>query len=386
MKIAMVTKYYNRHQGIPRVVAEISESLSVANEVHVYAREWECDPSSGIRFHKVPQIKWWGFVDEILFFFYAGLCLRFQKFDIVNIHDPCFFPEGIFTCHAFPMGGIRTIDEQIAIPWKIRLLRVLPQVLQYPLTNFNIKSRKTRKIIAVSQFIKNTLVRHAKIPESRISVVHNGVDMDVFNPARRSAARAEIRRRHKLNETDFVISFVGYYLARKGLALLFSALSLLKNPSIKVLVVGQKVEESPLYGLLGSVVPKEQVISVGMQKNVSDYMVASDLFVLPAFYEAFGNVVLEAMACGVPVIVSNKTGAAELVRSGESGYVLDNALDGREFADKIGRFVQDRALSKKMGNAALATARENGWDTVVERTVKVYADALSEERRQSEAP
>ncbi|PCK00002.1 MAG: hypothetical protein COA42_23960 [Alteromonadaceae bacterium] len=381
MKIAMVSKFYNKYQGIPRVVSEISEILCENHEVHVYARHWDTSDwdvaeRKNITFHKIPSLGKDGFWNELLFFFYSGFALRGSKYDIVNIHDVCFYFGGIFTCHSFSQGGSKTISGILKFPWYKEIYMFRSEILRYPLTNFNIKRRKTKKIIAVSGLVKGLLVKYAKRKPENIAVIHNGVDLASFHPRGKEIARARVFEELGLQDDDFLISFVGHYLQRKGLGLLFAALKVADNPKIKVVVVGESVEDvARLNSMVGSVIPKEQVFSVGAKKNVEDvknYMAASDLFVLPSGYEPFGNVVLEAMACHVPVIVSNTTGAAEVVEHGVNGFVLEALLDHEAFAGHINTMVNNPELRKSMGQSAFKTAEKNTWKHVVNKTLDVF--------------
>lgn len=385
MKVAMVSKFYNKYQGIPRVVAEISESLCENHEVHVYAREWDTSdwaPEEGknIVFHKIPSLNKDGLWNELLFFFYAGFSLRKREYDIVNIHDVCFYFSGIFTCHSFAQGGLKTIAGILNLPRHKEIYAFRNEILRYPLTNFNIKRRKTQKIIAVSGFVKNLLVKHANRKPDNIAVIHNGVDLESFHPKDKENIRTQVFEELGLDDDDFLISFVGHYLYRKGLGLLFAALNIVDKPKIKVVVVGEKIEDvASINAMIGSLIPKEQVFSIGAKKNVEDvknYMAASDLFVLPAGYEPFGNVVLEAMACRVPVIVSNTSGAAEVVEHGVNGFVLERLLDHEEFAMHINTMVNNHELRASMGQEALKTAAQNTWKQVVDKTLDVFDEVM----------
>ena len=386
MKIAMVSKFYNKYQGIPRVVAELSEGLCENHEIHVYGRDWDTSDwdeaeKKNITFHKVPSLGKDSLWNELLFFFYTGFAVRGCKYDIVNIHDVCFYFKGIFTCHSFAQGGLKTIAGLLNLPWYKEYYQFRGEIMRYPLTNFNIKRRKTKKIIAVSGFVKELLVKHAKRKPENIAVVHNGVDLESFHPKDKENIRARVFEELGLQNDDFLISFVGHYIERKGIGLLFAALKLVNNPKIKVVIVGEKAEDvASINAMLDNVIPKEQVFSVGSKKNVEDvknYMAASDLFVLPAGYEPFGNVVLEAMACHVPVIVSNKAGAAEVVEHGVNGFILEALLNHEEFAGHINTIVNNPELRKSMGQAASKAAEKNTWKHVVDKTLDVFEESIA---------
>ena len=116
----------------------------------------------------------------------------------------------------------------------------------------------------------------------------------------------------------------------------------------------------------------EQVLFVGRSQEVWKYFAACDVFLLPTLYEAFGLTVLEAMASGLPALVSDKAGAAELIQDGYNGLLLKDPTDASEIAAKLeGLFLNER-FSKQLGAEARRTALQFSWESVAQRTVEVY--------------
>jgi UDP-glucose:(heptosyl)LPS alpha-1,3-glucosyltransferase len=94
-------------------------------------------------------------------------------------------------------------------------------------------------------------------------------------------------------------------------------------------------------------------------------------------FDTFGMVVLEAMAAGLPVLISGRVGARDIVREGENGFVIDDPGDSDAVADRIVTMLS-REVRRKMGQAAGKTARENSWEAAVAQVLEIYEEVWSE--------
>ena len=206
-----------------------------------------------------------------------------------------------------------------------------------------------------SELVKNHILGHYKIPASKIHVIHNAVDTARFNPAVKERYRRDIRREYGFRPNDLIILFVANDFELKRLAMVQNTLNLLKDATVKLLVVGTGKKQSYLKQAKKKGI-SNQVFFLGHQKKVEKFFAGADLFVLPTRYDAFANVCLEAMACGLPVITTDTNGAAELVRDHENGYILKSA-DAEELARIIKKF-KPVLLRQQMGQKAAARAAE----------------------------
>ncbi|GAJ05049.1 unnamed protein product, partial [marine sediment metagenome] len=137
--------------------------------------------------------------------------------------------------------------------------------------------------------------------------------MEEFHPKNRALFREEIREEFNIGNDEFLILFVGSGYRRKGLRYLIEAISLLKEEKpLKVLVVA-KGKKRPYLRLARRLGREDKIIFTGGRKDLRKFYAASDLFVLPTVYEPFGNVCLETLASGLPIIVSRAGGAAEII-------------------------------------------------------------------------
>lgn len=192
--------------------------------------------------------------------------------------------------------------------------------------------RQYRKLIALTPRVKQELIDHYAVPAADIEILPNGFNDQEFSPHRRARERHAIRAELNCRDDDRVLLFVANELERKGFFPLVHALASLKNPQLKLFVVG-KVSLDPHQSLLSRLGVAAQVRCLGPSSDVGRYFAAADLFVLPTYYEAWGLVIVEALATGIPVLTSKLAGAAAAVQPEiGAGALLDDPKDPAEIA------------------------------------------------------
>jgi UDP-glucose:(heptosyl)LPS alpha-1,3-glucosyltransferase len=203
------------------------------------------------------------------------------------------------------------------------------------------KRRSYSKIIAISNMIKQDIIKWYNVPGGEITVVYNGVDTERFHP-RNGRYREEVRSRHGI-ANEFVILFVSNNFKLKGLEFLMRALARIKEEGFtpfRLLILG-KDRQKPYLQLAKHLGIPEEVIFAGSTQEPEKYYGAADLFVHPAFYDAFSLAVLEALASGLPVITTASAGASEILNHGEDGFVLKKIKDLSEMETAIRYFSQE---------------------------------------------
>jgi glycosyltransferase involved in cell wall biosynthesis len=215
----------------------------------------------------------------------------------------------------------------------------------------------------------------------RLCVVGRGVDAERFDPRHRSAA---LRDLWGAGEHDPVLLCVGRLAAEKNLDLLLDAWRAAKAsmPTARLVLVG----DGPMRAQLEQQHP--DVIFAGQRtgEDLAAHYASADLFVFPSLSETWGNVVTEAMASGLPVIAWNRAAAAELLRTGENGALLECG-DLTGFRDAVLRLAQDPLALRRMGASARASALDVGWDGIVAAVEdRMRASLSGPQRLQAEAP
>jgi UDP-glucose:(heptosyl)LPS alpha-1,3-glucosyltransferase len=175
----------------------------------------------------------------------------------------------------------------------------------------------TRHIIVNSEMVRREIIEHHNFPEERIHLIRNGIDIEKVGRGNRSEARAAFG----IRDNEFVVAFVGSGWERKGLHFLMNGLRrVMKFEPIRLLVVGKGTR--PWGAPRGA-------IFTGPLSEVETAYAAADLFATLPMYEPSANVVAEALAVGLPVVTSAQNGAAELLKPGVTGTVVDNPANNR---------------------------------------------------------
>ena len=236
-------------------------------------------------------------------------------------------------------------------------------------------AKRLRTVIAISDMVKQDMMRWYRIPEERIQVVYNGVDIERFHP-RNCRYREEIRRRHGIRD-EFVLLFVSNNFRMKGLVFLTRALAEIKrenSPSFKLLVLGRD-HQDPYSGLAREVGIFEEVIFAGSTNEPEKYYGASDLLVHPTFYDACSLTVLEALASGLPVVTTASNGASGVLCHGEEGWVVGNPKDGEELKRGIAYFF-DEKRRHEASNRAREKAEIYSEKANFDRVITIFNEAL----------
>lgn len=231
--------------------------------------------------------------------------------------------------------------------------------------------RKAVRIIAISRYTKADIVSHLDIAPDRIDVVYPGLDHGIFRPL---DERASLPFPY--------ILYVGSEAPRKNFAFLLQALSLLKQDrqfvDLKLLKIGNAANGPEDEGFRGATM--REIASLGLHKEVifagrvsdrdlAKYYAAAECFVFPSLYEGFGMPPLEAMACGCPVIVSNRTSLPEVV--GDAGLQIEpDRVD--ELTDALRRLLTDRMLRKSLISRGLDRARQFSWEKTADHIYVLY--------------
>jgi UDP-glucose:(heptosyl)LPS alpha-1,3-glucosyltransferase len=225
------------------------------------------------------------------------------------------------------------------------------------------KGRRYKRLIALTEQVKADLIRFYNVPAGDIDILPNGYNPAEFNVQRRVADRAAVRRELGYADADRVIVFVANELERKGFGPLMRAVARSNDKSLRMLVVG-RVAPGGYSAEMQRLGIAERVKFIGPSSDVGRYYAASDVFALPTTYEAWGLVIVEAMACGLPVLTSRLAGAAITVQEGKTGELLDNPRDVDEIAVKLQKVLALGAADTEVIAVSVGAYR---WEKVLER-------------------
>ena len=348
MKIALVVHDYHRSGGHSRYVAELATRFTREHEVHVFANTFVPEP--GIVFHHVPASRAHALALIWTFRRNASRMLRELHFDIVHDQGLCSVVHNVLTAHISNRAWARA---RLGAPLKEKLFSLV--IGWWEQWQYSLAGRV--QVIAVADRVRRDLAVDYGL-RGRVTVIHHGVDTEKFTPANRSQA---LRNEFGMPADQPLFLFVGDF--RKGVKASIEALG-----AGHLVCVGSTPPE-PYRALAAKLHRANRVHFRPATDAIEQYYAGADVLLLPTPYDAFGMVVLEAMAAGLPVIVSQNAGASELIVDGQNGYILRNE------ADLPGLMRKAATASPAIGSAARTTALQHSWDRVASETLAVYQQA-----------
>ena len=352
--------FSKKRGGAERYIVDLCTRLADEGyEVHVYAeRRDEKDPR--IHFHSVKTIPFPKSLQLLSFAIKATKAIENGNYDITfgvgnTLKTDILQPHG--GVHwAWFWRSLSAYDHPIL--WMIKFLGRIFSLKQWTggwIQDAPYRKKSLQKIIAISDMVKQDMMHWYQIPNERITVLYNGVDIEHFHPRNRQY-REEIRRRFGIGE-ELVILFVSNNFRMKGLGFLIRVLAEVKkedHPSLRLLVLGRDRKE-PYLRLAKKIGISEEVVFAGSTDEPEKYYGAADLLVHPTFYDACSLTVLEALASGLPVITTASNGASGVLCHGEEGWVLDELKNGEELKRGIAYFFDEERRRQ-----AFSRAREKG--------------------------
>ncbi len=214
-----------------------------------------------------------------------------------------------------------------------------------------------KRVIAVSNFVRDDLIREFGLASEKTVTIYNGVDLDRFRPAVGPSERAAIRQKFVVPASARVVAFVGNGFARKGLGFLIEAWPLVAGGAF-LLVAGADRQTNKFAARARALNVGGRVVFTGPQPSVETIFHAADAFAMPSLFEPFGNVVMEAMASGLPAMTSAFSGVAEVIPPSMRGFIVENPDDVGEVALRLGALFD---APSSLAADARATAERFTW-------------------------
>lgn len=394
MRLAVVSPFVDRRHGTERAVAELVERLArdYHCEVHLYSQHVEAvaighPPSAseqrgGITWHKVPAIPGPQLLQFVFWLFLNSLCRAFDRrtkglpFDLVLSPGINCLDADVILVHAL-FHRLRELakDDEVNPLAVSGLFRRLHRRAYYSLLAWlerRIYTHSKVSLAAVSQ--RTAALLHQYFHRENVRVIANGVGALEFSPARRLELRARVRGRYKFHETDFVLLLIGNDWRNKGLSTVFAAMAACPEIFLRLLIAGHDAtahsfqEGARNLGLGGKCRWETTFV------DAMDLYAAADLYVSPSYEDSFGLPVLEAMACGLPVITSVNAGVSQCITENVDGFVLDNPADSMALARHLENLHGHPDLRLRIGENARRTAEAYTW----ERNAATVWEVLSE--------
>jgi UDP-glucose:(heptosyl)LPS alpha-1,3-glucosyltransferase len=372
--------------GCQMYIADLARRLAAeGHEVHLFACGWdESALPEGMHYHRLSVPRGPRFLRPWLF---GAACRRaLRDFpELVSIGFDKTWGQDIL----YPLGGLHAASAAHNVGKHrrpaVRALARLVKSADLAHHAFGLLERRQylgadRPVIVVnSGMVRRHFGEHYGIPADAIRVVHNAIDPARFVEDDRPARRQAFRRQWGLGPEETVAAFIAMNYRLKGLEPLLHAVRLVPaDRPFRLLVAGgpRTARWEALARRLGVA---DRVNFVGYCADTRNCYFAADFLVHPTFYDPCSLVVLEALACGLPVITSRYNGAAELFREPEEGYVVEDPHDHARLAWAVGQLF-DPARRAAAGQAARRRAAHLTFDQHYRQMLEVFAAAGARKR------
>lgn len=232
------------------------------------------------------------------------------------------------------------------------------------------------RVIANGAEVCSHLERIYGVPPRNIELVENGVDFKRLSPSR---SRTEVRNEWGAEPEDPVLLFIGRLHPVKRLPLLIEALPFLNTdyPTVRLWIVGEGEERESLESLTSRLGLRERVTFLGNQTEVGDLYASADLFVLPSESEGMPNVVIEAMAAGLPVLVSDGAGCGTVIESEKNGWIFTEG-SVETLAKTLRKILENNEIRISVATAGQRTILDRfSVDRMSSSFCEIYGDVLA---------
>jgi UDP-glucose:(heptosyl)LPS alpha-1,3-glucosyltransferase len=359
MHIAFVVHDFNRAFGHGRYAVELASRFAAGHDVHVFANTFDAVPA-GVHCHRVPALRVSALSTILSFYPMASLAVS-GSFDIVHAQGFSVAGANVITAHISNKrwSEARRTLEGGQLPWRERLFAGIVAPLEH-------RSLATpgAAIIAVSEALRRDI--QAEGLPNQVTVIPHGIDTGQFHVGVRSAFRNEVR--HALHVADDEVVFLYVGDLRKGFS---RALEGFARTTGRLVAVSRS-DPREMRALAQQFGVADRVQFEPATPHIERYYAAGDVFVFPTQYDAFGMVITEAMACGLPVVTTACAGAADLIDDGRTGFIVGDPSDVARLAEVMDQLAHDGALRAQMGQAAATAMLAHSWDHVARQTMAVY--------------
>src|SRR6266404_5204000 len=402
LRLAVVSPFLDRVHGTERCIVEQLERLAARDdmEIHIYsqriadlngvARYPASLSSSRILWDKIPAIPgphlfayiWWFIANHLQRFWDSRI--RGIKFDLLYSPGINALDADVIAVHIVFHEFYKQVRGHLS-PGKAaptRWPRLLHRLVYYHLImalERLVYRRPAVSLSSVSGLVGSQLAEYFQ--RSDVVVIPNSVDTTRFSCSQRKELRISARDRFRLSSSDFVLLLIGNDWKKKGLDCLLAALAACRELSLKLLVVGsdRRADYEAMAGKLG--LGEERVLFLDAAPDVMQFYAAADAYVGPSLEDAYGLPILEAMACGLPVIASSRAGVSEIITHRKNGMILHNPQDAGELAALLRELCANPRFCEQIGREAALTAAEQTWDRNAAAVWDLLNQAATKKRR-----
>lgn len=380
LRLAIVRQAYNPYGGAERFVERAIKALGQdAVQLTLITRNWGGDNKPGIKVRLLTAPRLGRLFRDIVFSRSVRSLIKTQVFDLVQSHeripgcDIFRAGDGVHASwleqRARTLGALGKLAQKLS-PWHRYILNMEHRMFIDP---------HLRAVICNSEMVRQDIAHRYPQLASRLHVIHNGVDLEQFHPGLRELHRETIREQLGVPESTRVLLFVGSGFERKGVPQMLEAMARPELAQAELWIIGKDRYAKRLQKRAARLGVAARVRFLGPKKDITPWLGAADVFTLPTLYDPMPNAAIEALACGLPVLTSTSSGAAELVRLGENGERVD-ALDIASIAIAGGHLLEamyNPERCAELRTAARASVSHMSNEAMAAQLVALYRQLLA---------
>jgi glycosyltransferase involved in cell wall biosynthesis len=401
LRLAVISPFLDRRHGTERCIVEQLERFAAQPgvEIHLYSQRVE-DLANVIRYsrrsssgrilwHRVSAVRgphlvgyvWWFFANHIRRWWdtrIGGLDfdlvytpgINALDADVISVH--IVFHE--FLIQVRPHLNFR---DSAFTSWPRLFHRRVYYRLVMALERL-VYRRGATSLTAISDLVSKQLENYFHRTDA--VMIRYGVDTTRFSPTLRLARRASTRERFRISPEHFTLLLVGNDWKKKGLVALLNAVAACRDLPLKLLVVGTD-DQGAYDALIRASGISDRVSFLSPSGDVLQFYAAADAYVGPSLEDAYALPILEAMACGLPVVASSRAGISEIISDRRDGFILRDPQNSEQIAQLLRELYSSPRLCQSIGERARVTAERQTWDLNAAKTWEVIKNVAA--RKQS---
>ena len=367
----MVSPFLDKRHGSERIIVEWLLHLPDEFEIHLYSQRVEDFDRTKFTWHRIPKLPgphllnflWWLVANRLSR--YWDRRSRGLRHDVVFSSGANCLDADAICVHIVFAEYVRQVRPEINFvrnpiwEWPRLLHRKLYYSISVFMENQAYKNHATALVVNSRKTVSGLKQFFGRVDP--IPVLRLGLDHEVFNIAIRARLREPARKTLGIPQNQFTLILVGNDWRNKGVPVLLNVLADLRDLPVGLLIVTGE-DLSACRRLVSEKGLDDRVFLLPPRKDIEFYYAAADAYAGPSLQDAYGIPPAEAMACGLPVIVSAAAGVSEIVTNNVDGMILDNPKDASKLANMIRRLYDDQTFRDGLGIKAAATARQYTWE------------------------
>lgn len=385
-RLAIVSPFLDKGYGTERIIIAWIAQFVGQFEIHIYSQQVKDVDLTTVTWHRIPKLPG-PHIFNYLWWFVANHLWRSWDRHIKGLKHDCVLSPGVncldadvISVHIVFAEFLQRVQQELKFSknpirfWPTLLHRRLYYRLIIFLERRVYKNPETVLILIA----RKTAEDLARIYDrrDRCVVMYLGLDHHSYNSARRAALRDGARQQIGLSDGRFAVLMVGNDWHKKGIRVLFEALNLLRDLPIDLLVVGRE-NPDPFRAMAAELGLESRVYFLPPRNDVEFYYAAADVYAGPSLEDTFALPPVEAMASGVPTIVSLQNGTWEIMTDGVDGLILQDPRDSAGLAKMIRRLYGDPSFLTSLGKKAAETAGKFTWESNGRELVAIFSEIIA---------